>query len=71
MSVGVKRMPKIRTHKGAAKRFKRTGRGKIRRYKAYRAHFLIRKSSRQKRNLRKTGYVHEADKPRIERLLPK
>ena len=64
-------MPKIRTHKGAAKRFKRTGSGKIRRRKAYGGHFFIRKSSRQKRALRKTAYVSEADKPRIERLLPK
>jgi large subunit ribosomal protein L35 len=64
-------MPKIKTHRGAAKRFKRTGKGKIRRFKAYTSHFFIRKSSGQKRNLRKSAYVHKADKPRIERLLPK
>ena len=63
-------MPKIRTHKGAAKRFKRTGRGKIRRRRAYGGHFFIRKSSRQKRDLRKPAYVHPADKPRVEKLLP-
>jgi large subunit ribosomal protein L35 len=64
-------MPKIRTHRGAAKRFKRTSSGKIRRFKAYTGHFFIRKNARQKRNLRKPAYVHRADKPRIERLLPK
>jgi large subunit ribosomal protein L35 len=64
-------VPKIRTHKGAAKRFKRTGSGKLRRRKAYGSHFFIRKSSRQKRALRKAGYVDKADQPRIERLLPK
>ncbi len=64
-------MPKIRTHKGAAKRFKRTGSGKIRRRKAYGGHFFIRKSSRQKRALRKTAYVDPADQKRIDRLLDK
>jgi large subunit ribosomal protein L35 len=64
-------VPKIKTHKGAAKRFKRTGSGKIRRRKAYGSHFFIRKSARQKRALRKAGCVDKADQPRIERLLPK
>ena len=64
-------MPKIKTHRGAAKRFKRTAKGKIKRHKAYRGHFFIRKSSKQKRALRQPGYVHPADRPRIERLLPR
>lgn len=63
-------MPKIRTHKGAAKRFKRTRTGKIRRRRAYGGHFFIRKSSRQKRSLRRPAYVHPSDKPRIDKLLP-
>ncbi len=63
-------MPKIKTHKGAAKRFRRTRSGKLRRSRAYGGHFFIRKSGRQKRGLRQPGYVHAADKPRIERLLP-
>lgn len=63
-------MPKIRTHKGAAKRFKRTGTGKIRRRRAYGGHFFIRKSARQKRSLRRAAYVHASDKPRIGKLLP-
>jgi large subunit ribosomal protein L35 len=63
-------MPKIKTHKGAAKRFKRTATGKIKRHKAYTGHFFIRKSARQKRGLRRVAYVHASDKRRIERLLP-
>jgi large subunit ribosomal protein L35 len=64
-------MPKIRTHKGAAKRFKRTASGKFKRTKAYGGHFFIRKSARQKRALRRAGYVNPADQGRIEKLLPK
>lgn len=63
-------MPKIRTHKGAAKRFRRTSSGKIKRRRAYGGHFFIRKNSRQKRSLRKAAYVHASDKSRIEKLLP-
>ncbi len=63
-------MPKIRTHKGAAKRFKRTASGKLKRNKAYTGHFFIRKGATQKRNLRKAAYVSDADKKRIDRLLP-
>ncbi len=64
-------MPKIKTHRGAAKRFKRTASGKIRRNKAYTGHFFIRKGSSQKRNLRKAAYVSDADQSRVERMLPK
>ncbi len=64
-------MPKIRSHRGAAKRFKRTSSGKFKRAKAYGGHFFIRKSASQKRSLRKAGYVHPSDQSRVERLLPK
>ncbi len=64
-------MPKIKTHRGAAKRFKRTASGKFKRSKAYGGHFFIRKSGRQKRSLRKAGYVHDSDQSRVERLIPK
>jgi large subunit ribosomal protein L35 len=64
-------MPKIKTHRGAAKRFKRTATGKIKRPRAYGGHFFIRKNARQKRALRKAAYVHASDKRRIERILPK
>jgi large subunit ribosomal protein L35 len=64
-------MPKIKTHRGAAKRFKRTSSGKFKRSRAYGGHFFIRKSARQKRNLRRVGYVHPSDQARVERLIPK
>jgi large subunit ribosomal protein L35 len=64
-------MPKIKTHRGAAKRFKRTSSGRFKRSRAYGGHFFIRKSARQKRSLRQAGYVHPSDQARVERLLPK
>ncbi|MBO8138387.1 MAG: 50S ribosomal protein L35 [Desulfotomaculum sp.] len=63
-------MPKMKTHRGAAKRFKRTGKGKIRRYHAYKSHLLGKKTSKRKRELRKSALVHAADAKRIEKLLP-
>ena len=62
-------MPKIKTHKGAAKRFKITGSGKIVREKAYKSHILTKKSKKRKRNLTYFGEVHKADKQNIKRLL--
>ena len=46
-------MPKMKTHRGAAKRFKKTGTGKIKRAKAFKSHILTKKSAKRKRNLRK------------------
>ncbi len=63
-------MPKIKTRRGAAKRFKKTGSGKIRRSKAYRRHILTKMSSKRKRYLRKGTLVDAADVPRVRRLLP-
>jgi large subunit ribosomal protein L35 len=63
-------MPKIKTHKGAAKRFKYTGRGKIRRCQAYNSHLFLSKSSKRKRRLKKRSLVDAADAKRIRRLLP-
>ena len=63
-------MPKIKTHRGAAKRFKKTGSGKIKRSKAYASHLLGDKSPKRKRNLRKAGLVSEAENKRITRLIP-
>ncbi len=63
-------MPKIKTHKGSAKRFKFTGNGKIRRRKAYSNHLFISKTTKQKRNLRKSALVDETNKKRLRRLLP-
>jgi large subunit ribosomal protein L35 len=62
-------MPKMKTDKGAAKRFKITGSGKIMREKAYRSHLLEKKSSRRTRRLAGTAEVHSADRREIKRLL--
>jgi large subunit ribosomal protein L35 len=62
-------MPKMKTHKGAAKRFKVTGSGKITRRKAFKNHILEKKSPKRKRNLSKTTEVVGGDRDRVERLL--
>ena len=63
-------MLKTKTHRGAAKRFKKTGSGKIKRAKAYASHLLGGKSPKRKRQLRKSGLVSEAETRRISRLIP-
>lgn len=63
-------MPKLKTHKGAAKRFKVTKNGKIKRPKAYRGHLLSKKTSKRKRNLRKSAILTKADHKRIKQLIP-
>lgn len=63
-------MPKMKTHRGAAKRFKATGSGKLKRSKAYRRHILTKKSAKTKMQLRKAGLVSEGDARRIAQLLP-
>lgn len=62
-------MPKMKTHKGAAKRFKRTASGKLKRGKAYRSHLMRKKSPKRCRQLRKSGLLSRADMPRIEAML--
>jgi large subunit ribosomal protein L35 len=62
-------MPKMKTHKTAAKRFKITGRGKLRRRKARATHLRRRKSKRSKRELRQDVPVSSADQKRVRRLL--
>ncbi len=62
-------MPKMKTHRGAAKRFRKTGTGKIRRRKANDNHLAAHKSSRRLRRLRKTVEVSKADAKKITRLL--
>ncbi len=63
-------MPKIKTNRGAAKRFRKTGTGKIRRNKAFHSHILTKKSANRKRNLRGTALVHSADEKNVSRLIP-
>ena len=62
-------MPKIKTHKGAAKRFKITGSGKIVREKAYKSHILTKKNAKRKRRLKKRQELTASDKKRARRLL--
>ncbi len=63
-------MPKMKTRRGAAKRFKTTGGGKLKRAKAYRRHILTSKSTKQKRHLRGTTMVAAVDTRAIRRLVP-
>ncbi|MFW6083995.1 MAG: 50S ribosomal protein L35 [Gemmatimonadota bacterium] len=62
-------MPKQKTNRSAAKRFKKTGTGKYKRRKAYTSHILTKKSSKRKRKLRKPTLVSKADEKRVKRLL--
>jgi large subunit ribosomal protein L35 len=62
-------MPKLKTHRGAAKRFRLTGTGKVRRSKAYSSHILTKKSPKRKRNLRQQGLISKADEKSIKRLI--
>lgn len=63
-------MPKIKTCRGAAKRFSKTGSGKIRRNKAFTSHILTKKSTKRKRDLRQATLVDSADARNIARLIP-
>jgi large subunit ribosomal protein L35 len=63
-------MPKMKTHSGAAKRFKKTGGGKIVRNKANKQHILTKTSTKRKRHLRGSEDVAQADVARIKRLIP-
>ncbi|NOY12454.1 MAG: 50S ribosomal protein L35 [Deltaproteobacteria bacterium] len=63
-------MPKIKTNRGAAKRFRKTGTGKIRRNKAFTSHILTKKSTKRKRELRQAVLIHKADERNISQLIP-
>lgn len=62
-------MPKMKTHRGAAKRFKKTGTGKIVRHHAFTSHILEKKSPKRKRNLRKSTVMHKSDAKRIASIV--
>ena len=62
-------MPKMKTHRGAAKRFKTTGSGKIRRRRAYKKHILEKKAPKRKRQLRRGAEVSSADRSQVHRQL--
>ncbi|RLB63537.1 MAG: 50S ribosomal protein L35 [Deltaproteobacteria bacterium] len=63
-------MPKIKTNRGAAKRFRKTGTGKIRRNKAYTSHILTKKTTKRKRSLRQSIIVSKADTSNVSKLVP-
>ncbi len=62
-------MPKIKTHRAAAKRFKVTGTGKVKRHHAKAAHIKTKKSRKLKRNLRDSAIVVNVDVPRIKKMI--
>ncbi len=62
-------MPKIKTRRGAAKRFKVTAKGKIKRHHAFSSHIKTKKSPKRKRRLRKAGLVSSVDMPRIRKMI--
>jgi large subunit ribosomal protein L35 len=63
-------MPKLKTHRGAAKRFKKTATGKFMRSKAFKQHILTSKSRSRKRGLRGLTAVSDSDAARLARMLP-
>ncbi len=63
-------MPKLKTNRGAAKRFKRTGTGRLMRNKAYGSHLLTKKSSKRKRGLRKSTALDTTNRATVARLIP-
>ncbi len=63
-------MPKLKTHRGAAKRFKMTATGKIKRKKGFKSHLLTGKPSKRTRNLRTAVLVSDSNHTNIKRLLP-
>jgi large subunit ribosomal protein L35 len=61
---------KLKTHRGAAKRFKKTASGSFKRGSAFKRHILTSKSTKRKRSLRKSTLVCDADQAKLERMLP-
>ncbi len=63
-------MPKIKTNRGAAKRFRKTASGRFKRRQAYRNHILTKKDTKRKRGLREPAQVAAADTPAVKKMLP-
>jgi large subunit ribosomal protein L35 len=63
-------MPKIKSHRGAAKRFKKTAKGKFKRTKAFRRHILTSKPKHRKRHMRGTTVISKSDVGRLRKMLP-
>lgn len=64
------KMPKLKTKRAAAKRFKLTGSGKLKRNKAYKSHILTKKSTKRKRNLRKATMTDATNEKVMKKILP-
>lgn len=62
-------MPKMKTHRGSAKRFKKTGSGKLKRSHAFTSHLFSNKTQKQSRQLRKSALVSKGDQKRIEQMV--
>ena len=62
-------MPKLKSKGTIKKRFKRTGSGKVKRFKAFHSHKLTKKTSKRKRNLRKSGILSKPDERRVKKLM--
>ena len=63
-------MPKMKSHRGAAKRFKATGKGRLKHKHPFTSHILTSKSSKRKRQLRSAAYMSSAEAKSLKRLLP-
>ena len=63
-------MPKIKTHRGAAKRFSLTKGGKVKRSTAYKRHILTKKRTKRLRGLRQTGFIAECEAKKVRELIP-
>lgn len=63
-------MPKLKTNRSAAKRFRVTKSGRLKKRSAYRGHLLGRKSRKRKRHLRKSSYVSNTDQRKLKKILP-
>ncbi|MCJ7712963.1 50S ribosomal protein L35 [Candidatus Bathyarchaeota archaeon] len=62
-------MPKMKSNRGASKRFRVTASGKIKRHSAYHSHILTKKSSKRRRNLRQEAQVSKADAPKVRKMI--
>lgn len=63
-------MPKMKSHRGAAKRFKITSKGKVLKNRAFKSHILEKKSAKRKRQLRHSQVISDNDNKRVKRMLP-
>lgn len=62
-------MPKMKSHRGASKRFKKTKTGKIKRMKAFKSHILTKKTAKRKRNLRKAALIFKGEAKKLAQII--